>query len=88
MPSASKQYIIMKASRSPSNGIAEIDGAYNQTSYNTLDDAISVAETMTQYNPVGFRVWKVGDVMPICSTVESWYKGLNIPLVSIFKTQA
>lgn len=84
MPSAN-EFILMKASRCPSAGIAEVHHAYNQVVYDNLPDAISAAEYLTTFNPIGFRVWEIGSDSPLCSTVESWYKNQVVPMVNDFK---
>ena len=67
-------YIITKATRSPA--WASIRNAYQGPAclqagvtpgkvYNMLEDVQADAAALTRCNPVGFRVWKLGHMMPV-----------------------
>ena len=65
------EYIVMKSSRLPANGIASRQDAYASASclqagiqvaqvYQSIVTATQDAQVLTKLNPVGFKVWRVG----------------------------
>lgn len=88
---APAQYIIMKASRMPNKAIAQVGDAYSGVScddagiqsekvYTDLTKAATAALALKSVNPVGFRIWHVGEAFPIATTErDDEYLGRPIP---------